>query len=169
MHPDHVAELVAVQVGALEEAVAQLDLRVCRLELRDRTNIYIRFISTTKRALDVPGLGAVRLGDTEVDEEFVLYLDCADFDSQPPLVDLLDAEEEPLPSERWPRDERRHGIVRGHHIYGDRKFFCRPGTRQFHTHRQHEDQPWDAVREQMTVDGIAVGILRDFRERWTIR
>jgi hypothetical protein len=169
MHPDHVTELVASQVGDLETRLERLDLRVFGVELRDDTDLYIRFTSTVTRALDVAGLGVVRLAPSATEEEFVLRLQCNDFDSQPPLVTLLDASENLLPPTRWPRDDRRHGIVLGHHLYGQRNFFCRPGTREFHTHRQHEDHPWDEVREQTTIDGLAVGILVDLRDRWTIR
>lgn len=170
MHPDHVAALVAEQVEALEGALERLDLPVDSVELRGETELRIRFHSTTTESITgITGIGEVPLLGTMSEEEFVLALECDDFDSQAPEVFLLDADEQPLPAERWPHDPKGLGIVAGHHLYGERKFFCRPGTREYHSHRQHEDKPWDSVREGMSVDAIALGILRDLSERWTIR
>jgi hypothetical protein len=170
VHPDDSAVLVAEQVEALRATLASLDLPVRAVDLTTRTHLRIGFGSRTSEATqDIPGFGEVRLLGTMREEKLVLAMDCEGFDSQPPLAYLLEEDGAPLPPGRWPHDPRRRGIVRGHHLYGDRPFFCRPGTREFHTHRQHEDEPWDAFREQMTIDGIAIGILRDLSERWTIR
>lgn len=170
MHPDDSAALVAEQVEALRALLASLDLPVGMADLYGRTDLRISFRSRTSEAIqEIPGLGEIRLLGTMREEQLVLAMDCDNFDAQPPLAYLLDEDGAMLPAERWPHDPRRRGIVRGHHLYGDRPFFCRPGTREFHTHRQHEDEPWDAVRESMTIDGIAIGILRDLTERWTIR
>lgn len=102
-------------------------------------------------------------------EEFILRLDCSDWDSQAPTAELLDGDGNPLPSERWPHDKGGRGIVQGHPDFGDRKFFCREGTREFHTHPQHEDHPWDRDREGITLHGIVLGLLHDLKHRWALR
>jgi len=174
VHPDHVAELVAEQAIALEEKLQQLDLPVTKVELRQHTNLLVSFKSRTTRSIagitGIPGVSEVPLLGTTQEEEFVLFLECDDFDSQAPTVVILDSDEVLLPPERWPHDGKNRGIVQGHPDFGPlRKFFCRPGTREFHSHPQHEDTPWDAERESMTIDGLVLGILRDLKERWTIR
>ncbi|HMI82241.1 MAG TPA: hypothetical protein VK480_10675 [Solirubrobacterales bacterium] len=169
MHPDHVAALVAEQVGALEATLTRLDLPVNRVELREQTNLLIGFQSQTTEGIPGTAFGEIRLIGSMREESLILALHCDDFDSQPPAVTLLDADESPLPPERWPHDPQRRGIVRGHHLLGDRKFFCRPGTREFHTHKHHEDHPWDRERESMSLDAIALGILYDLTQRWNIR
>ena len=173
MHPDHVAALVAEQVDALRATLQQLDLPASGVELRGKVEILIRFSSSTTEAIagisGVPGVAAVPLLGTLKEDEFVLHLDCTDFDSQAPSVALLDSKEKLLPPGRWPHDPQGRGIVQGHPDFPGRKFFCRPGTREFHSHPPHADEPWDAVREGMTIDKIALGILRDLKERWTIR
>ena len=51
--------------------------------------------------------------------------------------------------------------------YGDdRKFFCRYGTREFHTHPQHADQPWDAFRPLHRLEQIVIELMRDMRGRF---
>lgn len=173
MHPDHVAALVADQVNELEAALGGLELPVQSVELRESTVLLIRFTSRTTESITglsgIPGVAEVPMLGTMTEEEFVLQLNCDDFDSQPPEALLLDADGSPLPPERWPHDKKGMGIVQGHPLYPDRKFFCRPGTREFHTHPQHEDQPWDEIREGRSIDKIALGILQDLRDRWTIR
>lgn len=171
MHPDDAARFVAASVEELRAGLEELpELPIRAVELRDRTRLLIRFESQTSESL--PGLspvGTVPLIGSLRREQFILALGCADFDSQPPTAELLDGEERPLPAERWPHDPQGLGIVQGHHLFGNRKFFCRPGTREFHTHRQHEDHPWDRYREGFTLKGIAIGLLRDLTERWTFR
>lgn len=174
MHPDHVVELVGGQVSALSHKLEQLDLPVTEVELRGGTNLLVGFKSKTTRAVTgitgIPGAVEVPLLGTAQEDEFILFLECDDFDAQAPTVVILDADEIPLPPERWPHDPKNRGIVQGHPDFGDqRKFFCRPGTREFHSHPQHEDSPWDLERESMTIDGLVLGILRDLKERWTIR
>ena len=173
MHPDHVAALVAEQVDALRTSLQQLDLPVSDVELRGQSEVLIRFTSRTTEAVagisGIPGVTAVPLIGSLREDKFFLHLDCTNFDFRAPAIDLLESEEKSLPPERWPHDPKERGIVQGHPDFPGRKFFCRPGTREFHSHPQHEDEPWDAVREWMTIDKIALGILHDLKERWTIR
>lgn len=170
---------MALSVDELRERVAAApELNVLDIDLRNEVELRIRFETSTSEAagglLDpsgtpigggmvVPTIGTLR------SEAFILKLDCTDWDSQPPTAELLDSDGNPLPSERWPHDKSGRGIVQGHPTFGDRKFFCREGTREFHTHPQHEDHPWDRYREGMTLYGIVIGLLQDLTHRWTFR
>jgi hypothetical protein len=174
VHPADVALLVAASVEELRERLeAQPGLAVRAVELTDDVDLSIRFeIATSEGAPGLAGMAAgpaVPIIGTRRTEEFILHLDCGDWDSQPPTAELRDDQDTLLSNDRWPHDRRERGIVQGHPLYGDRKFFCRPGIREFHTHPQHEDQPWDAIREGMTLHGIVLGLLYDLTHRWTFR
>ncbi len=113
--------------------------------------------------MNIPILG------TRQRETRVLMMDCEDWDSQPPTATLELADGSALPRERWPRDPDGQGIVADHPLFGDRPFFCRPGTREFHSHPQHEDHPWDLYREGTTLSAIVLGLIVDLTTRWTMR
>ena len=174
MHPGDVAPLVREAADELRARTdARPELGVAGVELSEDLVLCVRFETATSEAVEgvqlAGGTLSVPIIGTRRREEFILELNCADWDSQPPTAELLDATGVPLPNERWPEDRSGRGIVLGHPLYGARKFFCRPGTREFHTHPQHEDNPWDRHRESMTLDGIVLGLLRDLTHRWTIR
>lgn len=188
MHPAHVAAFVAEEVAELEAQVAtRPELAVRAVDLNGDTDLWVRVETQTSesasRAINVagpvisqiPGMVGIAGGmevpiiGTQRREEFVLRLDCSDYNSQPPLVVLCDADGHLLPDARWPHTGGQRGIVAGHPILGPRKFFCRPGTREFHTHPDHEDQPWDAVREERPLYLIVTGLLWDLTHRWTLR
>jgi hypothetical protein len=185
MHPADVAPFVAAAVDELRERVATLPgLGVHDVKLREHTTLYVHFETRTSEAaaqvlpfglapvagaVAVTGGMAVPIIGTSRTERFILKLDCTDWDSQPPTIELCDADGNPLAPDRWPHDKTNQGIVQGHPDYGDRKFFCREGTREFHTHPQHEDQPWDRCREGLTLHGIVISLLYDLTHRWTFR
>jgi hypothetical protein len=186
MHPADVAAFVAAGVDELRAQVAdQPRLGIKSIHLHDDVELLVRFESSTSESdrqqisVSAPALPndvamlaggmAVPIIGTRRAEKFILKLDFTDWNSQPPTALLLDASGNELPNERWPRDSNERGIVEGHPDFGQRKFFCREGTREFHTHPQHEDSPWDAIREGMTLHGIVIGLLRDLTERWTFR
>ncbi len=182
MHPDDVADLVASDVDDLRVAVQRLpeDLPIGDVILRDcfhvevsvpvrrlrseniqmRSRLLVRGRPLTK-TVAIPILGR---GDYRT---LVVHADCTDFDGLPPLIDLLDANRRPLAADAWPRDEHSRGIVTSHPKY-HRPFFCRPGTREFHDHPQHEDQPWDRIREEMSLSGLLLSVLRDLHHRFVL-
>jgi hypothetical protein len=98
--------------------------------------------------------------------DLILRTRCDDWDGRPPEIDLLDANRAELTE--WPKDTTGRGIVHNHPDY-TRPFFCRPGTREYHTHPVHKDDPWDKHREGATLAGIIVGLLDDLANRWTMR
>ena len=183
MHPEDVAQFVAESAERLRDVLgANPDLAVGPIELRDRTRLFvpytaqIRESATAERMRLAPAAGiemaltrSVPIIGSARPVARILYLGCTNWDGDPPFVDLLDEQEQKLPREQWPKDPDQQGIVHGHPRFGPGPFFCRPGTLQFHTHPQHEDEPWDRFRPTMPLDQIVVELLRDLTSRWILR
>lgn len=196
MHPDDVRDLVADEFAGLERLVAERpELGVQALELQG-LDIEITLSVETSAAAAVPpevwiNLGAGKtlllpaapgqaqvvsnvpqtvpiLGET-TQREFVLRLGCDGYNGRPPLALLVrpDDRTTPLPDDEWPREPAGQGIVQAHPVY-KRKFFCRPGLREFHELDQHADTPWDAIREASTLGWIVVSLLGDMQTRWKL-
>jgi hypothetical protein len=179
MHPEEVAELVTLEFGDLERRLAERgDSRVHLVELRSPTLIAIEFAARmyqselvgqglvtpgeggfVQPAIRVPILGAVQ------ETQLLLLASCENWDGDPPEFDLRRPDGSEL--DDWPKDPTGLGIVRGHPKY-DRPFFCRPGTREFHSHPVHEDDPWDKYREAYTLDAMIASLLDDLLDRWTM-
>lgn len=87
------------------------------------------------------------------------------YDSLPPTAELLLPDRSPLPPSDWPKSIGGQGIVHDSKDYG-RPFFCRRGLREYHSHSQHEDDPWDAYREHLALHQIVMELLRDMRDTW---
>lgn len=47
-----------------------------------------------------------------------------------------------------------------------RPFFCRRGLREYHSHEQHEEDPWAAWRDALSLRTIVLELLGDLRVRW---
>ena len=110
----------------------------------------------------VPDLGQL------IERELLLRIRCDDFDGKPPLAELLrPADMTPLPDNEWPRDPSNRGIVPAHPKYA-RKFFCRPGFREFHEHPDHEDHPWDRIRAESSLAQHVIGLVYDLKSRWRL-
>lgn len=195
MHPDEVLELLDEQVRDLERMLDDRpELGVTSVQRAD-TDVFITLTVSHASAAPVPlevalavagekklvipgpGGDVVRLynvptavpllGET-TERELLLRIGCDGFNGRPPLAELLQpSDRTPLPGDEWPRDPAGQGIVAAHPIY-KRKFFCRPGFREFHEHDQHADQPWDAIREQSTLGWLAVPLLGDLKTRWKL-
>lgn len=195
MHPDDVRDLVTDQFDELEQMVGDRpELGVTSME-RAETDVFITFRVAHAAAAEVPaevalsiagekkliipGPGgdvvqlfnvpqAVPLLGQVTEREFLVRIGCDGFNGRPPLAELLrPGDRTPLPDDEWPRDPAGLGIVAGHPIY-KRKFFCRPGFREFHEHDQHADQPWEAIREQSTLGWLVVPLLGDLKTRWKL-
>ena len=182
MHPQDVAQHLSASVQALHDAVAAQqdspieDIRLDGVSLRTRFAVDAAVSAgaagsavpvapgmVQQATMNIPILG------TRQRETRVLMMDCEDWDSQPPTATLELADRSPLPRERWPRDPDGQGIVADHPLFGDRPFFCRPGLREFDSHPQHEDHPWDLYREGTTLSAIVLGLIVDLTTRWTMR
>jgi hypothetical protein len=128
-----------------------------------------------------------------VERELILRCDAAGYDAQPITAELLLRDGRPLPRGQWPKEIGVGGldaldlpeggaalprvrvahalgpqaIIREHQDY-DRPFFCRRGLREYHSHSQHENNPWDRHRESIRIYDIVPELLADLQTRWVI-
>lgn len=194
MHPEDVRDFVAECYSELCAALTRTsELGVTKTELDD-VDIYIAMtvgqaattpidpalasqigVKTLLVAV-APGQYEQRVYGTPVvpdlgqlaQRELLLRVGCDDFDGQPPLAELLNpSDRSPLPDEEWPKDGSGRGIVADHPMY-KRRFFCRPGFREFHEHPEHEDHPWDQIRAESTLAQHVVGLIHDLKFRWRL-
>lgn len=196
MHPDDVREFVAVCYDDLRASIDQHPEFGVKSSEFDCTDIYVlisvghaaaapvdlalaRELSGNKTLLIAVGPGQYeeRIFGTPVvpdlgnltERELLLHIGCDDFDSKPPLADLLRPNNRtPLPDDEWPKDGTNRGIVPNHPTY-KRKFFCRPGFREFHEHPEHEDHPWDQIRAEATLAQHVMGLIHDLKFRWKLQ
>lgn len=182
MHPRDVAEHVQASVAAVSDRLARRkELGVSAVDLEGDTDLFVHFTSTVwslgvAQARHVNAEGRVTISNSiGVDlsarqrVERVLHFGLEDYDSQPPTANLLDTHRHLLPLASWPKDDRGVAGVVAEHPEFRRPFFCRPGLREYHTHFQHEDDPWDRHREGLALHETVIGLLDDFRLRWVLR
>ena len=192
MHPADVESFVAEEVDKLRGMLAERpQLGEIDVQL-EGTDLYLIFRVRQHDVAQVDPQLATELGDPRrlliagppgviiqqpivvpllgsgEERELILYLHCSDFDSKPPLAELLRLDRTPLPANEWGKDTRLRGIVQHHPTYR-RNFFCRPGFREFHELDEHADEPWDAIRETTTLGWLAVTLLHDLKTRWTLQ
>jgi hypothetical protein len=180
MHPADVAAFVADRADDLRHKVASYqELGVTRISVEDSVQLYITFMKEDHRVVQqaVPsGVFGARgeqihrmfevplIGAPKATRELILHMDCTDFDSVPPAANLLLPDRTQLPDDQWPAIGPG-GIIRGHRDY-NRPAFCRRGLREYHSHVQHEDDPWDRYREGLSLSAIALSLLDDLKYRW---
>lgn len=177
MHPHDVREFVETAVDELRAAALDSELPITAIDL-DRLKLFVDFELTRYQASPMPSIGngiavvgagiyaagatVLSVPDLSVRPstvERVILLELDDWDSQPPTAELLGANRAPLPVEEWPHKLTRRGLVNGHPSY-PRPFFCRPGLREFHTHPQHEDEPWDEIRGRgIRLSALVLGLI----------
>jgi hypothetical protein len=184
VHPDDVAECVAEEVELLRTRLIDApDLHAAEPELRDRFELRVPFKKIGHRggfvaeiparmsdALGEPAMRVVKLIPVRVgrvERDLVLRCFCDDYDGQAITAELLLPNGQELPGNEWPRTLGREAIIHGHEDY-DRPFFCRRGLREYHSHPQHEDNPWDAHREMIRIYDIVPELIRDLQTRWNI-
>jgi hypothetical protein len=184
VHPGDVAEYLDGQLVDLRAGIdADPDLGVREVDfLASEWQLNIRFVKCERPIVrvgvpsDLVGPGGVQvqgifeapdLGAPAQERELILSMNCEDLDGQPPSAELLNADGSPLAAGEWPREMGNQGIVRQGHPSFDRPFFCRPGLREYHSHPQHEDEPWDRYREAWPLTKTVIQLLRDLHRRWT--
>lgn len=181
MHPADVAEHVAVSVDLLRERLARRpELLASEPFLESAIDLFIPFTLRTRATVTtaIPsGLvapGGQRFGSPQrivdlaarpVETPLLLAMELADYDGQPPTAELLLPDRSPLPKEQWPGSLNWQGVILEHHKY-DRPWFCRPGLREYHTHPQHDDDPWDAHREGLPLHTLVENLLDDLTRRF---
>ena len=184
MHPADVAEFVATAVDELRARIDEHpDLHAGPVELENKIMLYIPFSYEQRRleqgfrptGIVVPGgqeaamgYSVPIIGAPPVERRLVLHLDLTDYDGQPPTAELLHEDRSPLPAKDWPLALGQQVIVRDHRDY-KRPFFCRRGLREFHSHPQHQDEPWDKHREGLPLHSIVMELLVLLQDRhsWT--
>ena len=184
MHPLDVAELLQEEFGRLCEEIAEqpaLRAEQPQLTLDPTPTLDVAFAKVERARLQQivpmgmlgPGGGQLAAPIEGIDlsrkseRRLILHLGCDDYDGQPASAELLASDGTPLPSDQWPKDLVRQGIVDGHRDY-QRPFFCRAALREYHTHPQHEDDPWDRHREALRLHTVVLGLLHDLQERWML-
>ena len=179
MHPSDVAEYVGQSVDVLRRRLRdQPDLGVNEVQLVGQT-VHLYLSVTHRRLLEgvLPSglIGAnnqalgqamrvIDLGAKPERRDLVLSLDVTDYDGQPPTAELLHPDLTPLSLGEWPKSSDWQGIIIGH-LYYDRPWFCRRGLREYHTHPQHEDDPWDKYREGLALYTVVEEVLFDLQHR----
>jgi hypothetical protein len=184
LHPDDVADRVDDELEVLRERIAQdPSLRAREPERTARFEFRVPFTKASYQAafaMAVPIAGSPLVGwppqqlkrpvlvrGARTERELVLRCVCDDYDSQPITAELLLPSGDPLPDGEWPKalGPGRELVIRGHEDY-DRPFFCRRGLREFHSHPQHADQPWDRYREAVRIYHIVPELLTYLQTRW---
>ena len=179
MHPDDVAERVAEEVELLRARLAASpELRAGEPQLRGPFELFVPFRARRYRRaylVNVPTrvscgkcgtlLRPVVARADPIERDLLLVCDCSGYDAQPITAELRLADGSPL--DRWPHGSplEAPAIIYGHPDY-DRPFVCRRGLREFHTHPQHEDNPWDRHRESIRIHDIIPELLGDLQRRW---
>jgi hypothetical protein len=182
MHPEDVAELVRSEFIDLRAGLAGAGLPVEDVRLPEATQIEIEFIARQGEA-EFVGSGLITPGSAPGQfqqpvyrvpllgrghtRRLVLAVGCENWDGTPPTAELWLPDGSPLPDGEWPQDYVNRGIAIGHPDY-DRKFFCRPGFREYHTHPVHKDDPWDEHREGFSLSQLLLGLVTDLTKRWTL-
>lgn len=181
MHPGlvraHVADSVAELRARLDEhdvlgvVDLGLDLDALVLDIEFDHDEHETELVAARSPLLLPGGGALTrqqripiLGRSRT-RRLVLRMGLDDFDLLPPTAALLDESRHPLPADQWPTSFSGGGIVNDHSIY-HRPFFCRRGLREYHSHEQHEDDPWARWRDALPLHAIVIELLADLRTRW---
>lgn len=181
MHPADVAEHVATSVAVLQERLSECPkVRAGTVVLEDEVHLYIPFTVRVRQTVDAAlpsglfgpggvglatGVRVIDLGVQPEERSLVLAMDLSDYDAQPPTAELLLPDRSPLPAEQWPKSLNGQGVVLGHPDY-PRPWFCRRGLREYHTHPQHEDDPWDLHREGLPLHGVVEELLHEFSSRF---
>lgn len=181
MHPDDVAVYVRKSVTELEEQLrGRDDLGVSSVRLLDDETLLINFTKTQWAAAGVRRTYTdpyTHQTSEHVDPtidlsrhrrlDLVLSMNLARYDFDPPTAELVRPDLTPLPVSEWPKTLGQRGIVDEHPDYS-RPFFCRRGFREYHTHFQHEDDPWDKHREGLALHSLVIELLDDLRTRWML-
>lgn len=181
MHPSDVHDRLSTELPVLAESLARRADASTTLSA-EGVHLYIPLSLPVRRAEAVPygahlpggGPGQLMqrtmripiLGSTTT-KEALLHVDASNFDGDPPAAELLRPDRTPLRPSEWPKDPLGTGIVSGHPIF-KRPFFCRPGLREYHSHIEHEDDPWDSHREGFSLARTISRLIDDLYLRWPL-
>jgi len=157
VHKSCVEALVAEEEAALLGVVGTGS--ILRVERRGRLLVveFERVIYQRHARTGIPLLGQRRT------EPIVAALDCDNYDTDAPSFAFVTGWDgtEVRPFEKWPQGP---GMVDRHYKTG-KPFLCRPGTREFHSHIQHLDEPWDRYRGRLRLRDLVLGVARDLQSK----
>jgi hypothetical protein len=159
VHRRYVERLVQDEAAALQQLVH--DDIIVRLECRGTDLVAELHRGTYDRAsaggYTVPLLGQRRASS------IVLVLHCDNYDSDPPSVTFVTdwTASDDMSYADWPKGP---GIVERHYATG-KPFVCRPGVREYHSHIQHGDQPWDKLRGFIRPRELMRDLARDLLDK----
>ncbi len=157
MHKFYVEALVAEEEAALLEVAGTGS--ILRVERRGRLLVVEigRVIYQRHAGTGIPLLGQRRTS------LIVAALDCDNYDTDAPSFAFVTGWDAVgmLPFEKWPKGP---GMVDRHYETGN-PFLCRPGTREFHSHIQHLDEPWDRYRGRLRLRDLVLGLARDLQSK----
>jgi hypothetical protein len=155
MHRHDVELLVAEEAAALQAALG--DGIVLRLEQRG-TDLVAELPRAAYAHVGHAGYAVPLLGQRR-ETSIVLVLHCENYDTDPPSVEFFRdwATLEALQYAEWPKGP---GVVERHYATG-KPFVCRPGVREYHSHVQHGDVPWDRLRGLVRPRQLLVDLARD--------
>lgn len=95
-------------------------------------------------------------------KDFRVKVRCEDYDQQPATFELLSGNGEFLMSTNAPAGQ---GVINtGNHPDTGRPFICSPGSRQYHTHPSHLNDPWENYRNKPGYD--LGGMLTQIHNAW---
>lgn len=164
MHYVSVERLVEAEAEALRQAVA--DGVLPRVERRDTLLVAeVPWTIYPSGRLNTWGPTVPLLGQRR-EATIIAALDCTQYDTDPPsLAFFADWEATmELAFEQWPKGI---GMVQRHPKTG-KPFLCRPGIREFHTHVQHGDEPWDKYRGRVRPRDLFLNLARDLRQKQVV-
>jgi hypothetical protein len=163
MHEQYVEALVAEEEAALQEAVREKKL----LRVERRGTLLVAEVLRVMYSACAFGSSANRtivpLLDRRQESSIVVALRCDNYDTDPPSLAFMtnwEATQE-LPFEAWPKGA---GVVQQHPVT-EKPFLCRPAVREFHSHFQHGDEPWDKYRGHIRPRDLLLSIAKDLRSK----
>lgn len=159
MHHQYVEALVAEEEAVLQEAVREKKL----LRVERRGTLLVAEVPRVMYTTGAYGSTLVPLLDRRQESSIVLALECDNYDTDPPSLAYMvnwEATQE-LPFQAWPKGA---GVVQQHPLT-EKPFLCRPGVREFHTHFQHGDEPWDKYRGRIRPRDLLLTIAKDLRNK----
>lgn len=157
MHRFYVEALVTEEEAALQEAAGNGP--ILRVERRG----ILLLVEMERVIYQRHGRSAIPILGQRRTSSIVAALGCDNYDTDPPSFTFTrnwDATEE-LPFEDWPKGP---GMVDRHYETG-KPFLCRPGTREFHSHIQHLDEPWDRYRGRLRLRDLLLGLAHDLQQK----
>jgi hypothetical protein len=152
VHKCYVDALVAEEEAALRQAVNAGE--ILRVERRGTL-----LVAELEHAVYPMGPGGVPILGQRRTVPIVVALRCDNYDTDPPSLAFV-TDWTATVELRWASWPKGAGLVDRHYKTG-KPFLCRPGVREFHSHFQHGDEPWDRFRGRVRPRDLLMTLARD--------